>query len=56
MKVTGFRREGLPVAHLFTADDGIIGTLLKFLGTDGKAAKKNAQLAFATEETEKLAK
>ncbi|MBX3401204.1 MAG: hypothetical protein KF873_20925 [Gemmataceae bacterium] len=56
MKVTGFRREGLPVAHLFAADDGIIGTHLMLLGKDGKAAKKNTQLAFAAEEIERLAK
>lgn len=53
---------GLPGAHLFAADGslgtqyGIVGTHLMLVGKDGKVANKNAQLAFAAEEIEKLAK
>ena len=56
------RDAGLPGAHLFAADGslgaqyGIIGTHLMLVGKDGKVANKNAQLAFAAEEIEKLAK
>ncbi|MBL8865004.1 MAG: redoxin domain-containing protein [Gemmataceae bacterium] len=56
------RDASLPGAHLFSPDGslgtqyGIIGTHLMLVGKDGKVANKNAQLAFAAEEIEKLVK
>ncbi len=56
------RDAGLPGVHLFAADGslgvkyGIIGTHMMIVDKDGKVANKNAQLAFAGEDLEKLVK
>lgn len=56
------RDAGLPGTHLFSAEGtlgmqyGIIGTHVMLVGSDGKVANKNTQLAFVAEEVEKMIK